>query len=156
MKLRRSHGPVLVACPDARPPAYQAVVGLHRAGKLRGWFVTASYYDPAGRFASLSRRLAPGPFSRLERVLLRRHDPEIPSAVVQTVSSFDMLLRLEARLGQKLPRLSRALAQRRTVRFDAQLASMIDRARPEVLLAFSDVGSMAALPSAGGWESKQS
>jgi starch synthase len=145
MKLQRSHGPVLVACPDSRPPAYQAVVGLDRTGKLRG-FVTASYYNPAGRFASFSRRLAPGPFSRLERVLLRRHDPEIPASVVQTVPSFDMLLRLEARLGQKLPSLSRALAQRRTERFDAQLARMIDRARPEVLLAFSDVGSMAALP----------
>ena len=58
MKLQRSHGPVLVACPDSRPPAYQAVVGLHRTGKLRG-FVTASYYDPTGCFASFSRRLAP-------------------------------------------------------------------------------------------------
>ena len=60
--------------------------------------------------------------------------------------SFDLLLRLEARLGDKLPGLSRALARWRTERFDAQLARMIDRARPEVLLAFSDVGSMAALP----------
>ena len=34
MKLQRSHGSVLVACPDSRPPAYQAVVGLHRTGKL--------------------------------------------------------------------------------------------------------------------------
>ena len=84
-------------------------------------------------------------FLRLERVLLRRHDPEIPAAVVQTVPSFDMLLRLEARLGQRLP-VSAVRGPARTERFDAQLASMIDRARPEVLLAFSDVGSMAALP----------
>src|SRR4051812_37643797 len=51
-------GSVLVACPDARPPAYQAVIALNRAGSLRG-FVTASYYDPDGRLASLARRHAP-------------------------------------------------------------------------------------------------
>ena len=79
MKLRQSEGPVLVACPDARPPAYQAVIGLHRAGRLRG-FVTACYYDPGSRLASLARRLVPGRFSRIERILLRRHDPEIPSS----------------------------------------------------------------------------
>jgi alpha-maltose-1-phosphate synthase len=145
MKLQRSGAPVLVACPDARPPAYQAVIGLHRAEKLRG-FATACYYNPAGRFASLSRQLAPGQFSRLERVLLRRHTPEIPSAAVQTAPSFDLLLQLEARLGEKLPRLRRALARRRTERFDAQLARLIDRTRPAVLLTFSDVASMTALP----------
>jgi alpha-maltose-1-phosphate synthase len=57
-----------------------------------------------------------------------------------------MLLRLEAHLGEKLPSLGRAIAQYRTEHFDAQLARMINRARPEVLLAFSDVASMAALP----------
>ena len=73
---RRFDGPVLVACPDARPPAYQAVVGLDRAGLLRG-FVTASYYDPRrpsgrawpvglarDRLARLERLLAPPPRSR--------------------------------------------------------------------------------------------
>ena len=58
MKLRQSPGPVLVACPDARPPAYQAVIGLHRARQLRG-FLTACYYNPGGRLASLARRLVP-------------------------------------------------------------------------------------------------
>jgi starch synthase len=145
MKLQRSGGPVLVACPDARPPAYQAVTGLHRAAKLHG-FVTASYYDPTGRLALISRRLAPARFARLERVLLRRHDPEIPPALVQTVPSFDVLLRLEARLGERLPRLGRVMAQYRTKRFDAQLARAITHNRPELLLTFSDVGSMAALP----------
>jgi alpha-maltose-1-phosphate synthase len=145
MTLQRSRGPVLVACPDARPPAYQAVIGLHRVAKLHG-FVTASYYDPASRLASISRRLAPAQFAQLERVLLRRHDPEIPPALVQTVPSFDVLLRLEARLGERLPHLGRVLAQYRTKRFDAQLARAITRNRPELLLTFSDVGSMTALP----------
>jgi alpha-maltose-1-phosphate synthase len=145
MKLQRSFGPVLVACPDARPPAFQAVIGLELARQLRG-FVTAYYYDPAVRFASFSRWLAPERFSRLERVLLRRHDPEIPPASVQTVPSFDLLLQVEARLGEKLLNLTRALARIRTERFDNQLARTIERTRPEVLLAFSDVGSTAALP----------
>ena len=102
MKLQRSFASVLVACPDSRPPAYQAVIGLDQARELHR-FVTAFYYDPASRLASLSRRLAPARFSRLEQVLLRRHDAEIPSDVVQTVPSFDLLLRLEARLGRKAP-----------------------------------------------------
>ena len=136
---------MLVACPDARPPAYQAVIGLDRAGKLRE-FVTASYYDPAwpSRFilAGLHPVNSPGWSESCFAATTRKS----PRPVVHTVPSFDLLLRLEARLGQKLPGLSRALAQCRTERFDAQLASMIDRTRPEVLLAFSDVGSMAALP----------
>ena len=31
MELRRDERLAVVACPDARPPAYQAVVGLNRA-----------------------------------------------------------------------------------------------------------------------------
>ena len=142
---RRFDGPVLVACPDARPPAFQAAIGLHRARRLRG-FLTACYYNPDGRLASLARRLARDRFTRLERFLLRRHDPEIPAAAVQSVPSFDMLLRLEAHFGEKRPRLARSLARWRTIGFDARLARTIDRTRPELLLAFSDVGSMAALP----------
>jgi alpha-maltose-1-phosphate synthase len=145
MKPPQSEGTVLVACPDARPPAFQAVIGLHRARRLRG-FLTACYYDPGGRLASLTRRLVPGRFSRIERVLLRRHDPEIPRAAVRSVPSFDFLLRLEARFGDSRPGVSRALARWRTKHFDRQLARTISRARPDVLLAFSDVGSMAALP----------
>ena len=145
MKLQRSFGSVLIACPDSRPPAYQAVIGLEQVRKLRG-FVTACYYNPAGRFASLYRRLAPGRFSRLEQVLLRRYEAEICPTSVQAVPSFDLLLQLEARLGKKRPKLSRVLARYRTERFDDQLARTIDRIRPELLVAFSDVGSISALP----------
>src|SRR4051812_50132058 len=81
---------VLVACPDARPPAYQAVVGLARAGALHS-FVTAYYYRGDGAIASLGRRLAPG---RVERVLRRRHDPEIPADRVRSAWSYDVALRL--------------------------------------------------------------
>ena len=38
------------------------------------------------------------------------------------------------------------VAEWQTNYFDAQLARTIDKARPKALLAFSDVGSTAALP----------
>jgi alpha-maltose-1-phosphate synthase len=142
---RRFDGPVLVACPDARPPAFQAVVGLDRANQLRG-FLTACYYDRDSRPAAFFRRFASDRYAPLEQALLRRHDPEIPAAAVRMVPSFDLLVQLERRFGEKRPRLARALARWRTRRFDARLARTIVRARPKVLLAFSDVGSMVALP----------
>ena len=145
MELRQSDGSVLVACPDARPPAFQAVIGLHRARRLRG-FLTSFYYNPDGRLASFARHLTPQRFSRLERVLSRRYAPEIPSSFVQATPSIDFLLRLESTCNDKQPMLGRILARWRTSRFDAQLARQIDRARPEALLTFSDVGSMVALP----------
>jgi alpha-maltose-1-phosphate synthase len=144
-KLEYSMAPVLVACPDARPPAYQAVIGLHRVAKLRG-FVTSCYYDPSCRIAALFRWLFPAQVSRVERLLLRRYAPEIPSSRVHTVPSFDLSLRLERRLGKRLPGIGRALARWRTKYFDANLGQRIKQLAPEVLLAFSDVASTTALP----------
>ncbi|MGO9464343.1 MAG: glycosyltransferase family 4 protein [Isosphaeraceae bacterium] len=136
---------VLVACPDARPPAYQAAVGMSRSGLLGG-FVTASYYNPRGAFAGLLRRIAGRRFARIERVLLRRHDPEIPSGRVQPMPSFDLALRLEGFLARKSPRLKRAVARWRTARFDAAVARVIRRDRPDAVVVFSDVGSEKTLP----------
>src|SRR6186997_2480575 len=67
---------VLIGCPDARPPAYQAVVGCARADALDS-FLTAFYYGD-GAPAAWARRVAPKPYTRLHRVLRRRHEPEIP------------------------------------------------------------------------------
>ncbi len=145
METNRGSRSVLVACPDARPPAYQAVIGLGRAGLLRE-FVTASYYDPRGRFARIARRLAPSRLERVERWLLRRHDPAIPSGRVHAHPSYDMAIRLESRLAASRPRLKRAVARWRTERFDAQLRRIVGRSRPGALLAFSDVGSGRTLP----------
>ena len=128
METHRLDESVLVACPDARPPAYQAVVGLNRAELLRA-FVTSCYYNPDGRLPGLLRRIAPDRFARLERVLLRRHDPEIPRTRVRPVPSFDLALRLEADWPDKRPRLKRALARWRTERFDG-LRGAIDRQDP--------------------------
>src|SRR5262249_27499882 len=146
METPRAEELVLVACPDARPPAYQAVVGLSRAGLL-GQFLTASYYDRAGRLATLARRLAPDHLARLERILLRRHDPEIPPGRVRSEPGFALALRLESHLAATRPGLRRAVARWRTEWFDARLARIIERTRPGALLVFSDVGSAVALPA---------
>ena len=137
--------PVLVACPDARPPAYQAVVGMSRSGVL-GSFVTSFYYDPRGAVAGLVRRIAPRQFRRIERVLLRRHDPEIPSARVQSIPSFDLALRLEGLAVRKNPRLKRCAGAMAHWRFDAAVAGVVRSERPDALLVFSDVGSELTLP----------
>ena len=145
MQTGRLKESVIVVCPDARPPAYQAVVGLNRGRLLRA-FVTSSYYNPEGRLPGLLRRLAPNRFARLERVLLRRHDPEIPRSRVRAVPSVDLAVRLEGRLAEQTPRLKRALARWRTERFDGLVARAIARTRPAAAVLFSDVGSELTLP----------
>ena len=145
MDTRDDKESVVVACPDARPPAYQAVVGLARAGLLQR-FLTASYYDPNGQLARVARRLDPNRLSRLETILLRRHDAEIPANRVSTIPCVDLSLRIEARLAGRLQTCKRLLAQARAKWFDRRLAHLLRRSRPGALLVFSDVGSAATLP----------
>lgn len=137
--------PVLVACPDARPPAYQAVVGLHRAGRLDR-FVTAYYYQTRPKLTALGQRIAPGAFGRIDRALRRRFDPEIPAERVRSAWSFDVAIRLEDRLAVRSPGGRRKLARWRTRHFDRQLARTVAFERPGALLVFSDVGSEFTLP----------
>lgn len=137
---------VLVACPDARPPAYQAVIGLHRAGRL-GRFLTGYYYQGPGRFEGIGRRLSPKRAERWGRALRRRFDPEIPASLVRSAWSFDLALRVEARLGASRPTARREVARWRTRRFDRTLARRIEHERPDAALVFSDVGSELALPT---------
>jgi glycosyltransferase involved in cell wall biosynthesis len=136
---------VVVACPDARPPAYQAVVGLARSGMLRR-FVTSYYHDPDGLGATIARKIAPAAYDRCRGFLARRHDGEIPADRVTSLPSVDVGLKLEARLGGRRPRLRRATARARTHWFDRRLAGMLAASRPPALLAFSDVASEVAMP----------
>ncbi len=135
---------VLVACPDSRPPAYEAVVGLAGAGMLRE-FRTAAYHAGQGPLAGLGRRLAPGAFGRIEARLRRRHHPEIPADRVRPAAWVDAALALENGLDD--PKARRALARWRTRRFDRNLARSAERQRPGALMTFSDVGSEFALPA---------
>src|SRR6516225_2301089 len=107
METQQRSAAVLVACPDARPPAYQAVIGLGQSGLLDR-FVTSSYYDPGGPVSRLARRCAPRLFSRVVPLLRRRYHPEIPPGRVATVPSVDLSLRIEARLAGRAQALKRS------------------------------------------------
>lgn len=146
-KQRHDDGRIVVACPDARPPAYQAAIGLSRAGLLQH-FVTSFHYDPTARRMRLARRIFASRWSALERVLLRRYCPGIPADRVRSVASVDVLLRIEALAarGSKALKLKPALARARTVWFDGRLARVVKQARPDAVMVFSDVGSGITLP----------
>ncbi len=120
---RTSRESVVVACPDARPPAYQAAVGLSRAGMLKR-FVTSFYHDPESWASTLARRFAPRSHARCRRLLDRRHEAEIPIDRVTSVPSVDVSLRIESRLAGARPGLKRALARARTGWFDRRLARL--------------------------------
>src|SRR5436305_1343874 len=124
---------VLVACPDARPPAYQAVIGLARADLLHS-FRTAYFHGGDGPWLALGRRLAPGPSARLQRVLRRRQHPEIPRVRVRSAWSYDLALQLEGRMSGHLGRGRRRVARWRTRRFDRGLARDLARDHPEAAL----------------------
>ena len=137
---------VLVACPDARPPAYQAVVGLARSKRLHS-FLTAYYHRGDGPLLSLlGRRFAHGRLARLRRILGRRHEPEIPRSKVRSAWGYDLALGLERRLPARGHGVRRRVARWRMEWFDRRLAWTLARERPEAALVFSDVGSGCALP----------
>lgn len=141
---------VMVACPDARPPAYQAAIGLAEAGLLDR-FVTGFYHRGHGVASEWARRLLPCQFARIRRTLRRRHDRRIPAARVESAWSFDAALAAEARLAARRPEAQHAVARWRTRRFDRIVADAIGRRRPDAALVFSDVGSELALPACREW-----
>jgi glycosyltransferase involved in cell wall biosynthesis len=128
---------VAVACPDARPPAYQAVTGLAAAHRLDR-FITG-YYDRGRLPASLRP-------PRVERYLTRRRQAGIPAGRVEPHPTFDVALAVENRLGLSRPTTRRSVAEWRTRRFDRAVRRSLERRRPDALLAFSDVASNEALP----------
>jgi glycosyltransferase involved in cell wall biosynthesis len=128
---------VAVACPDARPPAYQAVAGLAASGRLAR-FITG-YYD-RGR---LPAGLRPG---HVERYLARRRMAGIPAGRVEPHAAFDVALAVENRLGVARPGARRSVARWRTRAFDRAVWRSIERRPPGALLAFSDVASDDTLP----------
>ncbi|RUL88225.1 glycosyltransferase family 1 protein [Tautonia sociabilis] len=138
----------LVACPDARPPAYQAAIGLAEVGQL-GLFLTGFYDRGPGPLREVARRvLDRDRYARLERALGRRRHPDLPPDQVRPTLAFDLALAAERRLSGA-PR--RAVARWRTDRFDRVLADAIRRRPPDVAFVFSDVGSEHALPACRSW-----
>jgi glycosyltransferase involved in cell wall biosynthesis len=131
---------VLVACPDARPPAYQAVIGLARAQLLHS-FATAYYYGGGGAVGALGRVVG------FEPVLRRRHDPEIPPGRVHSAWGYDLAIGIERRLPVTHERARRTVACWRTEWFDRRVEGILAHDRPDAALIFSDVGSDRALPA---------
>lgn len=129
---------VLVACPDARPPAYEAAAGLSASGRLDR-FVTGYFHDDQ----TWAGRMAP---SRVRRLLRKRSHAGIAADRVDCVPSFDGALAIERRLSGDATRLRATLARWRTERFDRRVASIIARRRPDAVILFSDVGSEVAGP----------
>ncbi len=147
MDPQRHDRSVMIACPDARPPAYQAVIGLCRAGLLDR-FITSSYFNPDLPLARLARKVAPQRYAKWEMKFRRRNHPEIPSERVCALPIVDVLLRIESRAAGRAGtvRLKRLLAQARTTWFDQRLSRIVARRSPSALLIFSDVGSEWTLP----------
>ncbi len=137
---------VLVACPDARPPAYQAVIALAEADQLDR-FVTGFYYRGHNRATEMVRQLVPCRFARIRRQLMRRHDRQIPGDKVASAWSYDAALQLEAKLAARRPGSRHPVARWRTRRFDGVVARAIEARRPSAAFLFSDVGSELALPT---------
>ena len=138
---------VLVACPDARSPAYQAAIGLAARDQLAA-FLTGYYDRGDGVLRKVARRvLDGGRYRRLERMLGRRHHPDLPGDRVRSTYAFDAALAVERRLPDDRRGIRRAVVRWRTERFDRRIASDLERLRPEVALLFSDVGSEHALPT---------
>jgi starch synthase len=137
---------VLVACPDARPPGYEAAAGLAGSEQLDA-FVTAFYHREPGALGRLGRRILPGKFREIDRRLMRRRHAGIPPGRVEPHPFVDGALALENRIGPRSERARRGVIRWRTARFDRALASALRRRRPDALLVFSDVGSEVALPA---------
>ena len=144
-------GPVpstLVACPDARPPAYQAAIGL-AGGNSLDRLVTGFYYGGHGRASELARQFVPCQFARIRRTLRKRHDP----ADTGRAGPVGLGIRPRARgreqaLPTRWPSAQHAVARWRTRHFDRVVAhAEVERQRPEAALIFSDVGSEFALPT---------
>ncbi|WZO99488.1 glycosyltransferase family 4 protein [Isosphaeraceae bacterium EP7] len=137
---------VLVACPDARPPGYEAVAGLARSGRLAR-FETSTYYGGYGPLTKFVREMAPCQFARFRRLAKRRHHPEIPRDRVSMAPGVDLCLAAEGRLAGRFPGGRREVARWRTTRFDLRVSRAIERTKPDVALLFSDVASVHGWPT---------
>lgn len=139
------HRGLLVACPDARPPAYEAVAGFAKANLLDS-FHTGYYYAGADRATVIARQYAPCHYLKWRKRLKRRHHPAIPAKLVRRHVTFDMALAIEGRCGGRAPSVRHRLARWRTDRFDRQIARAVEQQRPDAAFVFSDVASEHALP----------
>ena len=130
-------GPVLLACPDARPPAYQAAVGLARAGRSDG-------SSPATTTAASARWPGSTGSTGSSGAGMSRRSP-VTGSVRRWASTWPWPSRADCRRSRAA--LRRRVSQWRTEHFDRLVAAELRRTRPDAALIFSDVGSRHALPA---------
>jgi len=131
---------VLIACPDSRPPAYEAVSALAGAGLL-GSFETSFYYGSRSRVLDRALNALPARFTTRFQ---RRSHPDIPGDLVSSHPDVDLALAAENLISKPAPR--RKVAHVRTAYFDRRLRIQVARERPDAVFLFSDVGSGSTLP----------
>lgn len=138
---------VLVFCPDARPPAYELVQGLAERGML-GRFVTGYHYR-RGLFERVAASLPAT--QALHAGLKRRVVSGVDIEKIESLPSYDILIRAENRAGRVSPGLRSRIASYRTDRFDGQCAESMPRWAAQgakLAVFFSDVGSEFAMARA--------
>jgi glycosyltransferase involved in cell wall biosynthesis len=142
MKPQHVNNKVVLACPDARPPAYQAVLGLSQAGMLER-FVTSTYYNPAALLPRIAQAVASDQWDSWKLILSNRYQPGIPADRVSSFPIVDLALWLEAQGSAHAGTftVNRNVAKARTIYFDWQLSRIIQRTCPSAVVVFSDVAS---------------
>jgi len=132
---------VVVACPDARPPAHQAALGLDKRGRL-DCFLTAFHHAPSGSGRWLRRleAIQPRRAQAWAAKLRRRAFEGLPEERIVAHPWVDLCLALENRFERGAVRAW--VARRRIEGFDRRVAATLEDRRPEVALLFSDVGSV--------------
>lgn len=132
----------LVACPDARPPAYQAVSGLAFCDRLAE-FLTAFYFNEQHISARLASRCLGQTYQRWLPKLRRRGITGLNPRLVRAEPLADLCSAVGDRLSDQW---RHRLFRLRTRSFDRAVANRVERLKPDVVLLFSDVGSEFALP----------
>jgi glycosyltransferase involved in cell wall biosynthesis len=144
----RLAGAVVVACPDARPPAYELVRGLANHGLLLHF--ATSYYHKPGLIDTLLPKFGRRGQS-VHRQLNRRKIDGMDESLVRRNIGYDIAIRLENRLAKIQPKLRSRLVRLRTRQFDRQLAAAMPglaKRGARAIVFFSDVGSEHAMAAA--------
>lgn len=130
--MNRAGHSILVHHPGSNHLAYHLVASLISGGWATR-FEAGYFYNPAGRLARVAAGL-PGPLgARATRELRRRSHPGIDPARVRLRPATEMVYVAAARFGLSPARLARIIAWRNG-RFDAAVARVVRRERPDVVI----------------------
>lgn len=133
---------LLIAHPGATSLLYPLVAVLQRMD-LDVRFETLFYDRPDGALRRLARTIPEGPGRGLVRELGRRNHPDIDSSRVATAPFSELVHVASARLLS--PATAAAVLRWRNARFDARIAAMIRRERPDLFIGFDGSAELSFL-----------